>query len=114
MGYIIIEFCGLRSKMYSIKIEGANKNHTEAKLNHKSATAGVMSHVAARDLQHEKFVKVLTGETKYEVIRQRTMRSEKHIVYNIEEQKLVLSAIDDKRYVLANHHTRALGHKDNV
>ena len=86
----------------------------QIKTKQKFATAGTKTRVAERVLQHERFVEVLNRQRQYVTIAQRTMRSFKHVVYNIEESKIGLCAIDTKRYVLADGNTRAIGHKDNV
>ena len=44
-------------------------------------------------------------------IQQNTLRAYGHQVYNIAEERIGLSAYDDKRFLLCDGiHTRALGH----
>ena len=46
-------------------------------------------------------------------INQKTIRFYQHKHYNIDQRRIVLSSIDDKRYVLPDGSTRALGHHKN-
>ena len=99
-GVIIIEFVGLKSKMYSIKkIDG--KEHNTAK--------GVS--IAT---EFDKFKDVLFNE---KVIRHKMKRiqSKKHKLGTYEIEKISLPYFDDKRQVLDNGiHTLAYFHKDSV
>ena len=46
-------------------------------------------------------------------MNQKTIRSYQHKLYNIDQRRTALSSIDDKRYVLLDGSTRALGHHKN-
>ena len=96
-GAIIIEFIGLKSKMYSIK-----KNGSES-----STTKGV--NIAT---EFNEFKDVLFNK---KVIRHKMKRiqAKKHEIGNYEIDKISLSCFDDKRYVLDDGvNTLAYFHKD--
>ena len=99
-GVIVIEFVGLKSKMYSMKkIDGKKCN-----------TAKWVS--IATDC--DKFRDVLYNET---IIRHKMKRiqSKKHKLGTYEIDKISLSCFDDKRYVLDDGiRTLAYFHKDSV
>ena len=99
-GVIVIEFVGLKSKMYSIKkIDG--KEHNTAK--------GVS--IAT---EFDKFKDVLFNE---KIIRHKMKRiqSKKRKLGTYEIDKISLSCFDDKRYVLDDGiYTLAYFHKDSV
>ena len=96
----IKEFVGLRSKMYSLTVEGKEKKTAK----------GIKKCVVRKDLCHAAYRDVLLNET----ITRATMnliRSELHKMYSITCNKLALSSFDDKRYVLDDKvNTRAHGH----
>ena len=98
-GVIIIEFVGLKSKMYSIKkIDG--KEHNAAK--------GV--NIAT---EFNEFKDVLFNK---KIIRHKMKRiqAKKHKIGTYEIDKISLSCFDDKRYVLDDGiHTLAYFHKDS-
>ena len=98
-GVIIIEFVGLKSKMYSIKkIDG--KEHNAAK--------GV--NIAT---EFNEFKDVLFNK---KIIRHKMKRiqAKKHKIGTYEIDKISLSCFEDKRYVLDDGiHTLAYFHKDS-
>ena len=97
-GVIIIEFVGLKSKMYSIKkIDG--KEHNTAK--------GVS--IAT---EFDKFKDVLFNEKNIRH-KMKRIQSKKHKLGIYEIEKISLSCFDNKKYVLdAEIHTLAYFHKD--
>ena len=99
-GVIVIEFVGLKSKMYSIKkIDG--KEHNTAK--------GVS--IAT---EFDKFKDVLFGE---KIIRHKMKRiqSKKHKLGTYEIDKMSLSCFDDKRYMLDDGiYTLSYFHKNSI
>ena len=99
-GVIVIEFVGLKSKMYSMKkIDGKECN-----------TAKGVS-IAT---EFDKFKDVLFNE---KIIRPKMKRIQrkKHKLGTYEIDKMSLSSFDDKRYVLDDGiHTLASFHKDSV
>ena len=99
-GVIVVEFVGLKSKMYSMKkIDGKECN-----------TAKGVS-IAT---EFDKFKDVLFNE---KIIRHKMKRiqSKKHKLETYEIDKISLSCFDDKRYVLDDGiYTLAYFHKDTV
>ena len=99
-GVIVIEFVGLKSKMYSIKkIDGKECN-----------TAKGVS-IAT---EFDKFKDVLFNE---KIIRHKMKRiqSKKHKLGTYEIDKISLSCFDDKRYVLDHGvYTLSYFHKNSV
>jgi hypothetical protein len=97
----IIEFVGLRSKVYSYKTDDA-KEHKKCK--------GVKKYVAKKDLSVDLYKETLFNRTSVE-IKQNTFRSHKHVIFTEEVTKIGLSAFDDKCYVCDNNiDTFTLGH----
>lgn len=104
-GQPIKEFIGLRSKLYSILLSDDKWKY---------ATAGVKSHVTARQLHHNDFHDVLQGKVTTVSVNQNSIRAYKHKLYSIAQQRVGLSCIDNKRFVLEDGvHTRAHGHWRN-
>ena len=99
-GVIVVEFVGLKSKMYSMKkIDGKEYN-----------TAKVVNITT----KFKKFKDVLFNE---KIIRHKMKRiqSKKHKLGTYEIDKISLSCFDDKRYVLDDGIcTLAYFHKDSV
>ena len=111
-GYPIQEFIGLRSKLYSIKVDMPikQKDGTYRWIDQKSACAGTKAKVADRMLRHEDYKEVLFGGDEV-LVEQNSIRSYKHTVYTIRQTRISLSAIDTKRYMLLDLvSTRAIGH----
>ena len=106
-GKNIKEFVGLRSKLYSFIMEEGKEN---------KKCKGVKKQVVENSITHEDYKTCLT--TGKELLRkQNIIRSYNHEVYTEEVNKVALSAMDDKRYILKDGmHTLAWGHykiKDN-
>ena len=98
-GVIVVEFDGLKSKMYSIKIDGREYN-----------TAKGVS-IAT---EFDRFKDALFNE---KIIRHKMKRiqSKKHKLGTYEIDKISLSCFDDKRYVLDDGiYMLACFHKDSV
>ena len=91
-GQPILEFVGLRPKMYSIQpLEGAKK-----------ATAkGVDRKVRNEDLSHQDYKQSLFGEQQFthNMVR---IAQEKHKLYTVEMEKKSLSPFSDKKYITRN------------
>ena len=100
-GKIIMEFVGLRSKLYSFKMDEGGES---------KKCKGVKKQVVATSITHEDYKTCLrTG--KEQVRKQNILRSYNHEVYTEEVNKIALSALDDKRYILEDGiHTLAWGH----
>ena len=106
-GKIIKEFVGLRSKLYSFIMDDGGET---------KKCKGIKKQVVERSIRHEDYKTCLT--TGKELLRkQNILRSYEHEVYTEEVNKVALSALDDKRYILSDGmDTLAWGHykiKDN-
>ena len=88
-GQPIIEFGGLKSKMYTYKTE--TKNEKKAK--------GVKKNVVKRDLQHEDFLQCLRNSSMMRH-KMKSIRSDHHQISSYQINKISLSCFDDKRYIL--------------
>jgi hypothetical protein len=99
-GKPIIEFCGLRSKMYSILTEE----------DHKATAKGVKKNVI-HNLTHQEYVNAILGTDKKQTCSFNLIRSFNHQVVSMTVNKTSLCCYDDKRYVLDdNINTLAHGH----
>ena len=100
-GKNIKEFVGLRSKLYSYKMEEGKEN---------KRCKGVKKAVVEKSISHEDYKTCLeTG--KEQLRKQNIIRSYEHEVYTEEVNKIALSSADDKRYILKDSFdTLAWGH----
>ena len=100
-GKNIKEFVGLRAKLYSFIMEDGKEN---------KRCKGVKKQVVESSITHEDYKTCLrTG--KEQLRKQNILRSYEHEVYTEEVNKIALSALDDKRYILGDGiHTLAWGH----
>ena len=101
-GKSIKEFVGLRSKLYSFKMDEGKEN---------KRCKGIKKAVVEKSITHEDYKTCLTTG-KEQLRRQNIIRSYEHTVYTEEVNKIALSAADDKRYLLKDSHdTLAWGHR---
>ena len=100
-GKIIKEFVGLRSKLYSFIMDDGGET---------KKCKGIKRQVVESSIRHEHYKTCLT--TGKELLRkQNILRSYEHEVYTEEVNKVALSALDDKRYILSDGmDTLAWGH----
>ena len=100
-GKIIIEFVGLRAKLYSFIMEDGKEN---------KRCKGVKKQVVESSITHEDYKTCLrTG--KEQLRKQNIIRSYEHELCTEEVNKIALSSIDDKRYILGDGiHTLAWDH----
>ena len=100
-GKRIKEFVGLHAKLYSFVMEDGKEN---------KRCKGVKKQVVESSITHEDYKTCLrTG--KEQLRKQNILRSYEHEVYTEEVNKIALSALDDKRYILSDGiHTLAWGH----
>ena len=100
-GKIIKEFVGLRAKLYSFIMEDGKEN---------KRCKGVKAQVVKNSITHEDYKTCLkTG--KEQLRKQNIIRSYEHEVFTEEINKIALSALDDKRYILGDGiHTLSWGH----
>ena len=102
-GIPIVEFIGLRSKMYSY-VKDNGKNEKTAK--------GVRKYVIKKNITHENYKDCLLNR-KQMLHSMRTIRSECHQIGSYQLNKISLSCFDDKRYTLEDGITSyAYGHKN--
>ena len=89
-GIVIVEFVGLRAKLYSFKMfEGEETKKCK----------GVKKSVVKKSIIHEDYKKCLfTG--KEQLRKMNVIRSHKHEVYTEEVNKVALCPNDDKRHIL--------------
>ena len=99
-GKNIKEFVGLRAKLYNYIMEdGAESKKCK----------GVKKQVVESSITHEDYKTCLTTG-KEQLRKQNILRSYEHEVYTEEVNKVALSAMDDKRYILKDGiHTLAWG-----
>ena len=102
-GMPIVEFIGLRSKMYSY-VKDNGKNEKTAK--------GVRKYVIKKNITHENYKDCLLNR-KQMLHSMRTIRSDCHQIGSYQLNKISLSCFDDKRYILEDGITSyAYGHKN--
>ena len=100
-GIPIIEFIGLRSKMYSY----IKDNQIGAK-----TAKGIKKNIINKDLKHKDYKEVLLNDKQMRHTM-RSIRSSKHELASIELNKISLSCFDDKRFIHENGITSyAYGH----
>ena len=88
----IVEFVGLKSKMYS-HIKNDEKGGNTSK--------GIKTNVIKNDLKHEDYKNVLLNNEQLHH-KMKTIRSQKHQLGSYEINKVSLSCFDDKRYIHNN------------
>ena len=100
-GIPISEFIGLRSKMYSIKLDDDSEKKT---------AKGIARNIIKNNLKHENYKQILdTGQRMTSSMKM--IRSFDHSIYTVNVTKVSLSAYDDKRYILDDGGTSyAYGH----
>ena len=91
-GVPIVEFVGLRSKMYSY-VTNDEKGCKTAK--------GIKKNVVRNLLKHEDYKNTLFNNCQM-FHKMKSIRSENHKIYFVEINKKSLSCLDDKRYILSN------------
>ena len=98
-GNEVIQFCGLKSKMYSILF----KNQLE-----KMKAKGVAKN-SLKNVSHLDYIKSLTGENSL-ISSIFAIRSYKQQLYTIKTDKHSINAYDDKRYLINAIETLPYGH----
>ena len=101
-GIPIVEFVGLRSKMYSLMKDNEKGSRT---------AKGIKKNVIKQQLQHDNYKDVLFNkkQLRHEM---RLIKSEKHLIGSYVVDKISLSCFDDKRYIHNNGVTSyAYGHE---
>lgn len=91
---IVKSYCGLRSKMYAIKIYNENKHEVDRK-----KAKGIQKATIERDLRFDMYEKTLRDKTEI-ASSMDLIRSRLHNIYCETVVKKSLSSFDDKRYLL--------------
>ena len=100
-GVPIIEFVGLRSKMYSY-IKDNNKEQKTAK--------GIKKNIIKNNIKHNNYKETLFNNKQMHH-KMKTIRSQNHQIKSYEINKVSLSCYDDKRYIKEDGiHTYAYEH----
>ncbi|XP_043470555.1 DNA polymerase-like [Leptopilina heterotoma] len=100
-GRIITEFVGLRSKMYSIRVDGED---------FMKKANGVKTVVVKKSISFDDYMYCLKN-IKIQTRVQYSIRSKLDNVHTLKQTKIALSPFDDKRYLLENStDTLAWGH----
>lgn len=98
--FSLIEFVGLRPKLYSILSEAGEKKTAK----------GICRRVVKRSIHHSDYRECLFGE-KETSCNMKRITSIKHNLYTVSQNKKALSACDNKKYILAGGiKTLAYGH----
>jgi len=113
-GKIILEFCGLRSKMYSFIIHG-DVNDGEGKKRKYKKGKGIQNCVVKNSIRHTDYRKCILNYNNKDDVRQtavvKSIRHKNHQLMTLKINKVGLCCIDDKRYILNNNiETLAHGH----
>lgn len=99
-GVPIREFIGLRSKLYSVLLDREVEDPvTKEMTDTKNTCKGITKAVKDKYLSHDKYLLALTSGVSRED-KVKTIRSFDHELFSVEINKISLSAIDDKRYIL--------------
>ena len=102
-GVFIVEYVGLRPKMYSIEAETTLIKKAK----------GVKKCVVKKQLRNEQYKEALSGKTFHHSMN--LLRSVGYHIYGVHQNKMSLSPLDTKRYICDDGiHTLAYGHSDIV
>ena len=88
-GVPICEFIGLRSKMYSIKLDDQSEKKT---------AKGIVGNVIKNHLKHGNYKQILDSGERM-TSNMKMIRSFDHNIYTVNVTKISLSAYDDKRFI---------------
>ncbi|XP_043468586.1 uncharacterized protein LOC122502540 [Leptopilina heterotoma] len=100
-GKIVTEFVGLRSKIYSVRVEGKDLI---------KKAKGVKAEVVKKNIDFDDYVYCLRN-IKMQSRTQYSIRSNLHKVQTLKQTKIALSPYDDKRYLIEKStDTLAWGH----
>lgn len=91
-GRIMTEFCGLRSKMYSIRVDGIDAI---------KKAKGVKKYALKKRITFQHYIDCIEQNCII-TLPQNTIRSRLHNVFSINQKKVALSPFDDKRHILEN------------
>ena len=103
-GKQIVEFVGLRAKLYSYKMHGGFEE---------KKCKGVTKNVTKMSIQFDGYRECLFSRKKQHRKKINVIRSHCHEIYTEEINKIALSSDDDKRVIITDGiHTLAYGHKN--
>jgi hypothetical protein len=91
-GKCMTEFVGLRSKMYSCRVNGQDAI---------KKAKGVKKYVLSKKINFSDYINCIRDNCTVSS-KQNSIRSKLHNVYTIEQNKIALSPYDDKRCILEN------------
>ena len=91
-GEILEEFIGLASKLYSNKVFESNDDEMKK-------AKGVKKNIIKNQITHNDY-KICLENKITKTIKQKMIRSTKHEIYTIEQNKRGLNSFDDKRYLV--------------
>lgn len=89
-GELVLEFVGLRSKMYSIR----------TLIDEKKRAKGVKKCVLASEIKFDDYVNCLKNTSLVIKKFQNTFQTKLHQMYTVRQEKVALSSLDDKRHIL--------------
>lgn len=92
-GRILSEFVGLRSKMYAIRVD----NEDQIK-----KAKGVKKYVLNKKISFADYLGCIQENCTI-IKSQNTFQSKKHSVFSVSQKKIVLSPMDNKRYITENN-----------
>ena len=105
-GVPIVEFVGLRAKMYSMPAKDAKKDQKKGK--------GIKKSVLKKDIKHQDFKDCLFEKREYQHSMMGFRSHQHQLLYTQKQTKKSLSPFDDKRFILEDGFTtRAHGHHLN-
>lgn len=102
-GRIVLEFVGLRAKMYAIRtalVDAAGQPLTKDEKPVTKKAKGVKKYVLAKKITFQHYLECLSDRSKVLEEAQNMIRAKEHQVYTITQNKVVLSPADNKRYIL--------------
>ena len=103
-GNQIVEFVGLRSKMYAFRVESSNHDVVESKM-----AKGVKKAVINKDLKFDNYMQCNFENVQLEHDF-KSIRSVGHQLFTSHQKKISLSPFDDKRWMVNNIQTIPYGH----
>jgi hypothetical protein len=101
-GVVILEFAGLKPKMYSFITADASLDVKRNK--------GAKKSVVANKITHQNYVDCLNDDSYVRYDKQNSIRSVKHQIFSMEVNKITLDNYDDKRFYCSNTMSRSHGH----
>jgi hypothetical protein len=99
----MLEFCGIRSKMYSFIMPDKKEKKT---------AKGVKTSVMKTDMHHQDYLDCILGNRKQQFVNMNTIRSYNQQLFTISQNKVSLCAFDSKRYYIDSINSYAYGHKN--